>query len=114
MAGGVMEFQKHLFPRHNDELVIDNFAGGGGASIGIARAIGPSVDVAINHNRDALRMLQPRELAIAQGVPDDYILTGTKTQQVKAIGNSVSPPPDEALVRANYKPAHVAAVAVTA
>ena len=47
MAGGVMEFQKHLFPRHNDELVIDNFAGGGGASIGIARAIGPSVDVAI-------------------------------------------------------------------
>lgn len=51
-----MNFQTHLFPSHDDELVIDNFAGGGGASTGIARAIGRSVDVAINHNRDALRM----------------------------------------------------------
>jgi len=61
-----------------------------------------------------LRMLQPRELAKAQGMPDDYILTGNKTQQVKAIGNSVSPNPAEALVRANYKAASVAAVGATA
>lgn len=61
-----------------------------------------------------LRMLQPRELARAQGLPEDYILTGTKTQQVKAIGNSVSPPPAEALVRANYKAARVAAVGASA
>jgi len=51
-----MEFQRHLFPTHDDELVIDNFAGGGGASTGIARAIGRSVDVAINHDPEALRM----------------------------------------------------------
>lgn len=49
-----------------------------------------------------LRMLQPRELARAQGMPDDYQLPGTKTRQVRCIGNSVSPPPAEALVRANY------------
>lgn len=61
-----------------------------------------------------LRMLQPCELARAQGMPDDYVLTGTKTKQVKAIGNSVSPPPAEALVRANYRAARVAAVGATA
>lgn len=51
-----------------------------------------------------LRMLQPRELARAQGMPDDYILEGTKTAQVAMIGNSVCPPVSEALVRANYQP----------
>ena len=61
-----------------------------------------------------LRMLQPRELAKAQGLPDDYILPGTKTRQVRAIGNSVSPPPAEALVRANYRPAAVATMEVSA
>lgn len=38
------------------ELIIDNFAGGGGASTGIAAALGRSVDVAINHNAEALAM----------------------------------------------------------
>ncbi len=39
-----------------DELVIDNFAGGGGASLGIEHALGRAVDVAINHSRDAVAM----------------------------------------------------------
>ncbi len=51
-----------------------------------------------------LRMLSPRELARAQGFPDDYILTGTKTSQVHKIGNSVCPPIARAIVAANYKP----------
>jgi len=38
------------------ELVVDNFAGGGGASTGIEQAIGRSVDIAINHDPDAIRM----------------------------------------------------------
>lgn len=38
------------------EMVIDNFAGGGGASTGIELAIGRPVDVAINHDPDAIRM----------------------------------------------------------
>ena len=38
------------------ELIVDNFAGGGGASTGIEIAIGRSVDIAINHNRDAIAM----------------------------------------------------------
>lgn len=38
------------------ELFIDNFAGGGGASTGIEAAIGRSVDIAINHDPDAIAM----------------------------------------------------------
>jgi DNA (cytosine-5)-methyltransferase 1 len=35
------------------------------------------------------RMLQPHELAAAQGFRADYKFTGTKTEQVKQIGNAV-------------------------
>lgn len=38
------------------ELIIDNFAGGGGASTGIELATGRSVDIAINHDPDAIAM----------------------------------------------------------
>ena len=38
------------------ELFVDNFAGGGGASTGIELAIGRSVDIAINHDPDAVAM----------------------------------------------------------
>ncbi|MDE6433717.1 MAG: DNA cytosine methyltransferase [Lachnospiraceae bacterium] len=40
----------------NGELIIDNFAGGGGASTGIELATGMSVDIAINHDPEAIRM----------------------------------------------------------
>lgn len=48
-------FQDH-FPRDGSELIVDNFAGGGGASEGIKRALGREPDVAINHDADALAM----------------------------------------------------------
>ncbi|MCD0495944.1 DNA cytosine methyltransferase [Achromobacter sp. MY14] len=40
----------------NEELIIDNFAGGGGASTGIELALGRCVDVAINHDAEAIAM----------------------------------------------------------
>lgn len=40
----------------NGELIVDNFAGGGGASTGIEMATGMSVDIAINHDDQAIRM----------------------------------------------------------
>ncbi|MEA4875306.1 DNA cytosine methyltransferase [Anaerorhabdus sp.] len=43
-------------PRLFDELIIDNFAGGGGASTGIELALGRPVDIAINHDPDAIEM----------------------------------------------------------
>lgn len=38
------------------ELIVDNFAGGGGASTGLERAFGRPVDIAINHDPEALAM----------------------------------------------------------
>ena len=45
----------NLLPR---ELVVDNFAGAGGASNGIEAAIGRPVDIAINHDATALAVHQ--------------------------------------------------------
>ena len=39
-----------------NDLIIDAFAGGGGASVGIEMALGRPVDIAINHDPEAIRM----------------------------------------------------------
>ena len=39
-----------------NDLIIDCFAGGGGASVGIEMALGRPVDIAINHDPQAIRM----------------------------------------------------------
>jgi len=39
-----------------DELIVDSFAGGGGASLGLTMALGRSPDIAINHSRKAIAM----------------------------------------------------------
>lgn len=38
------------------------------------------------------RMLVPKEIQAAMAFPDDYILTGTRREQVKQLGNAVTPP----------------------
>jgi DNA (cytosine-5)-methyltransferase 1 len=38
------------------EIIIDSFAGGGGASLGIALALAQLPDIAINHNEHAIAM----------------------------------------------------------
>lgn len=46
-------------PQHTlnfDELIVDSFAGGGGASTGIEAALGRQVDIAINHDEQAILM----------------------------------------------------------
>lgn len=59
-----------------------------------------------------MRMLMPEELAAAQGLPADYRWTGpdgapvSKTTAVRLIGNSVSPPPATALLRALLRTGH--------
>ena len=39
-----------------EKILIDCFAGGGGASVGIEMALGRPVDIAVNHDPDAIRM----------------------------------------------------------
>lgn len=41
-----------------EEMVVDNFAGGGGASAGIEAALGRPIDIAINHDPEAIAMHQ--------------------------------------------------------
>jgi len=39
-----------------EEIIVDNFAGGGGASTGIEEALGRPIDLAINHDPEAIAM----------------------------------------------------------
>lgn len=53
------------------EIFVDNFAGGGGASTGIERGLGRYVDVALNHNREALamhRMNHPQTVHLCEDI----------------------------------------------
>ncbi len=114
-----------------DEINVDNFAGGGGASTGI-EAAGLPVHIAINHDREAVAMhaanhphthhycedvwqidpahvTQGRRVGLAWFSPDCKHFSKakggkplTKTAQVRMCGNSVCPPIAEALVRANF------------
>lgn len=48
--------EAHDRPLPERAIVVDGFAGGGGASLGLHRAIGRSPDVAINHDQAAIAM----------------------------------------------------------
>lgn len=52
---GQIEIADTIGPLKKD-LLIDCFAGGGGASVGIEMALGRPVDIAINHDPQAIRM----------------------------------------------------------
>lgn len=66
--------------KHGLPLIVDSFAGGGGASTGIEMALGRSPDVAINHNAAALALHaanHPETLHLSQNIyqvdPLDYV-----------------------------------------
>ncbi|WP_313350229.1 DNA cytosine methyltransferase [Paracoccus sp. (in: a-proteobacteria)] len=74
-----MTFQPH-FP-----LIIDSFAGGGGASTGIEMALGRSPDVAINHSEKALALHaanHPETLHLDSNIWDVDPLSVTKGRHV--------------------------------
>lgn len=57
----------------DNELIVDNFAGGGGASTGIEMALGRPVNIAINHDREAISMHEanhPNTLHLCEDVWD--------------------------------------------
>lgn len=104
-------------------MIVDSFAGGGGASLGVEMATGRSPDIAINHDAEALAMHQrnhPSTTHYQEDVwkVDPTAVTGgrpvglmwlspdckhhSKAAQVRMCGNSVCPPIAAALVSANY------------
>lgn len=67
------------------ELLIDNFAGGGGTSTGLEAAFGRPVDIAINHNPEALAMHarnHPHTHHLCESVWDVDPVEVTKNQPV--------------------------------
>lgn len=56
------------------EIVVDNFAGGGGASTGIEIAIGRSVDIAINHDPAAIAMHRANHPATEHYIEDVWAI----------------------------------------
>lgn len=67
------------------ELIIDNFAGGGGTSTGLKAAFGRPVDIAINHDPEALAMHtinHPHTMHLCESVWDVDPIKVTKNQPV--------------------------------
>ena len=101
-------------------LCADLFCGGGGTSTGMINAfrragINDFQLIGVNHWNIAIETnklnhpfeklycstvqnVKPRELAKGMGFPDDYKFAGKKKDQVKQIGNAVSPNLSEALI----------------
>ncbi|MBB3608653.1 DNA (cytosine-5)-methyltransferase 1 [Rhizobium sp. BK602] len=80
LFGGATTADLHGRFGHLPPMIIDSFAGGGGASTGIEMALGRSPDIAINHNADALALHaanHPDTLHLSENVykvdPLDYL-----------------------------------------
>lgn len=70
----------------DDELVIDLFAGGGGASTGIERAIGRHVDIAINHDPEAVALHQANHPQTLHYVSDVFEVDPLAVCQGRPVG----------------------------
>lgn len=80
-----------------DGLIIDNFAGGGGASTGIELAIGRSVDVAINHDPEAVALHKANHPATAHYCQS--VWKADPQEVVAEVGAGVAIDPDTRLPR---------------
>ena len=68
------------------ELVIDLFAGGGGASTGIEQAIGRAVDIAINHDPEAISLHQANHPQTRHFVSDVFEVDPVKVTDGQPVG----------------------------
>ena len=68
------------------ELVIDLFAGGGGASTGIEQAIGRHVDIAVNHDRMAVAQHQANHPQTRHLTTDVWEVDPLRTTGGQAVG----------------------------
>lgn len=68
------------------ELIVDNFAGGGGASTGIEMAIGRSVDIAINHDEKAIEMHKVNHPNTKHYIEDVWDVDPLKATQGQPVG----------------------------
>lgn len=84
-GGAAMLTPQFLLPLHG-ELVIDLFAGGGGASTGIEQAIGRAVDVAINHDPQAVALHQANHPQTLHYVSDVFEVDPASVADGRPVG----------------------------
>lgn len=68
------------------EVIVDNFAGGGGASEGIEQAIGRHVDIAINHDAKAIEMHKVNHPSTKHYIEDVWDVDPLEATQGKPVG----------------------------
>lgn len=68
------------------ELIVDNFAGGGGASTGIELATGRSVDIAINHDEVAIKMHKTNHPTTKHYIEDVWEVDPLEATQGQPVG----------------------------
>lgn len=68
------------------ELIVDNFAGGGGASFGIEAAMGRPIDIAINHDAEAIAMHTANHPHTKHYCEDVWQVDPIKVTQGKPVG----------------------------
>jgi DNA (cytosine-5)-methyltransferase 1 len=69
-----------------DELLVDNFAGGGGASTGIFMALGRCVNEAVNHNEEALGMHRINHPQTVHHQEDVFAIDPIKVTRGRRVG----------------------------
>jgi DNA (cytosine-5)-methyltransferase 1 len=83
---GAMLTPQFLLPHPPTSSLVDLFAGGGGASTGIEQAIGRPVDVAINHDPEAVSLHQANHPQTLHYVSDVYAADPATVAQGRPIG----------------------------
>ncbi len=68
------------------ELIVDFFAGGGGASIGIELATGRPVDIAVNHDPDAIAMHKVNHPFTRHFQEDVFVIDPEETTNGRPVG----------------------------
>lgn len=76
-------FRAYLGP---GEIIVDNFAGGGGASTGVALALGRDPDIAINHDPEAIAMHVANHPNTRHYTEDIYAVDPTKVVGGRPVG----------------------------
>jgi DNA (cytosine-5)-methyltransferase 1 len=70
----------------NDEIIVDQFAGGGGASTGIEMATKRHVDIAVNHDEEALGLHEYNHPQTEHLISDVYEVDPIKATKGRPVG----------------------------
>lgn len=88
-----------------DLEVTDLFCGAGGSAQGAVAVPGVTVRISLVSIEDQVenatfRMPEPHEIQAAMAFRPDYTVLGNRRERVKQLGNAVTPPAAEFLIRA--------------